>query len=115
MARKPRPRERAEDEVTEAGLESFPASDPPAYNTPGRAEGSERDDAPPRDTDDAAGRPAQRAAIEQSMARQNVRTGAGHAPTSGELADGRAAWTGRTAMIAAALLAVLLLLWLLFA
>jgi hypothetical protein len=45
------------DEVTEAGLESFPASDPPAYNTPGRgkSDGSDRtrkpkdEDRPPRE------------------------------------------------------------------
>lgn len=40
--RKPKTEERAEDEVTEAGLESFPASDPPAFN---RSAG-ERDEPP---------------------------------------------------------------------
>lgn len=29
-------KDREKDDVTEAGIESFPASDPPSYNTPGR-------------------------------------------------------------------------------
>ena len=89
------------DEVTEAGMESFPASDPPAFNArDGESRGSEQLEEPttaqlregmrsrrtmgvssarepsaaPFDTDDeAAGRPAQASAIRQAMAQENVR------------------------------------------
>ena len=89
--RRPRSGNRTEDPVTEAGLESFPASDPPSYNTPGRQ--TARDQALPRSASRIVG-------VEDTSP------------------DGRpqreSEWVGRSALIALVILAVVAAAWLLF-
>jgi type VI protein secretion system component VasF len=64
------------DEVTEAGLESFPASDPPAFNMPGRerfsSDGQSKSEADTRAATQAPTRT-------RAMARDDVRGGGEHA------------------------------------
>jgi hypothetical protein len=97
-----------DDEVTEAGVESFPASDPPAYNLPGRAKQHER---ALQDRTAAAREAADPlAAIEQGMGRQNVRIGSGHVPTEAET-DPQVHGPGRAAVIVAAVLLAALVIW----
>src|SRR5690606_29248833 len=115
-------RRREVDEVTEAGMESFPASDPPAFNAPTEDDGREPDGkrisaevdeatptrvpgGTPLDSAEAAGRSAQEAAIQHAMAQANVRL-----PEQDVHTDARPAW-GRAAMYAAVLLLAAVVVW----
>ena len=135
-----RTRPREHDEVTEAGEESFPASDPPAFNQRGRSKKRRETQAAPaeqqarapdeRDVraaqaraepeirfaqprDEPTGRPAQSSAIEQGMARQNVRIHPERAAPEAQ-AGGESRGVNRAAVIAAAILIAAIVLWMAF-
>jgi hypothetical protein len=93
------------DEVIEAGLESFPASDPPSYNMPGRRRFLTQQPAAPSAAAPAAARGAEHTSRSPEPRRSAART-PDRAPTASSGSRRLTAWV---AAISATLLVVALI------
>ena len=105
MGAKPRESNWQDQQVTEAGIESFPASDPPSYNMPGRGNSGSHDAEP---KDPAGERPAP-GTVHNAMDRENRRIRKAGVVAGG--AAGRIGAWNRGAVIAAVAVLAALVLW----